>query len=256
MNIVFPIYLAPLCGLILGAIFGSFIAAIVSRWPKEMSVMAGRSQCDACGKTLAARELVPIFSYMFQHGKCRSCGAVIDRDALTIELLAAAIGGLALLAAPDGHGVAGAVFGWLLLALAWLDFRHFWLPDRLTVALALTGLTAAYLLHRADFAGHLIGGFAGFALLWVISCTYTKLRGREGLGGGDAKMLGGIGLWLGWAALPFVLLGASTIGLAAIGVMAYRGRTIDAQTRLPLGSLMAVPALIYWLSEAVLISAF
>ena len=237
-------------GLILGAIIGSFIAALAARWPQGRSVMAGRSHCEGCGKTLRAHELVPIISYVAQSGQCRTCGVCIGSDALLIELLAAAIGGLAFYVAPVWYGAACAIFGWLLLTLAWLDLRHFWLPNRLTAVLAITGGIAAYVLDRTYFIDHLIGGVAGFAVLALLSAGYRALRGRDGLGGGDAKMLGGIGLWTGWQALPFVLLGASMLGLLAAAVMILRGQAVDAATRLPLGALLAPAAFACWLAFA------
>ena len=95
------------------------------------------------------------------------------------------------------------MFGWLLLALAALDVAEFWLPDALTGALALAGL-ASIAVAPPDWPDRLIGGVAGFASLWLIGFAYRRLRGREGLGGGDPKLLGAIGLWVGWAMLPFV----------------------------------------------------
>ncbi|WP_240330795.1 A24 family peptidase [Sphingorhabdus sp. Alg239-R122] len=247
MNAGYLAYLAPSFGLILGAIFGSFIAALVSRWPNGKSVMAGRSQCDGCGKKLRPHELIPIISHILQRGKCRSCDATIDHEALFIELCAAAISGLALCMSPDWYGVAGAVFGWILLALAALDLRHYWLPDRLTLLLAVTGLIAVFIFNRGQITDHIAGGVAGFVLLWLIGWGYKHLRGREGLGSGDPKMLGGIGIWLGWAGLPFILLGASVLGLSIAAVLMLTGRKVAADMHLPLGALMALPAYIYWL---------
>ncbi|WP_197417796.1 prepilin peptidase, partial [Sphingomonas sp. CCH21-G11] len=92
----------------------------------------------------------------------------------------------------------------------------------------------------------LIGGAAGFALLWSVAAVYQRLRGRVGLGGGDPKLFGAIGLWLGWRALPMVLLAACLIGLAVALVMRLRGRDVTATTRLPLGTLLAVAGFGVW----------
>lgn len=234
--------LAPLIAAILGAIFGSFTGALVARWPEQRSVLIGRSHCEGCGKTLGAFELVPIFSWFIQRGRCRSCGAAIGGDALAIELIAAGIGGIAIIAQPGWPGVAIALFGWMLLPLAWLDARHFWLPDRLSLAFALVGLAIALLGFPPTLTDRLVGGVAGFGLLWLIGYGYRRLRGREGLGGGDPKLLGAIGLWLGWQALPLVLLLASFAGLVSAAVMALRGRAITSDRHFPLGTLMAVAA--------------
>ncbi|MDM7956719.1 A24 family peptidase [Blastomonas sp.] len=234
--------LGPVLAAILGAILGSFMAALVSRWPQGRSVLAGRSACDSCGAGLRPWQLVPIVSYLGLRGRCASCGAAIGRDSLIIELMAAAIGVLALALHPGWTGVAVAVFGWLLLPLAWLDFRHYWLPHPLTLALAIAGLIAAFAGIPPDWSSRLIGAVTGFAMLWTIAFAYQTLRGREGLGGGDPLLLGAIGLWLGWQLLPLVLMIASGAGLAVALVLQRRGVALSSATRFPLGTLMAAAA--------------
>ena len=122
---------------VLGAIVGSFVAALVIRWPQDQSVMRGRSACDACGRTLTARDLVPLLSALWLRGRCRTCGVPIDPLHWRIEAIAALIGVLAGVATASPLAVAGAIFGWLLLALAALDATALWLPDRLTITLAI-----------------------------------------------------------------------------------------------------------------------
>ncbi len=143
---------------------------------------------------------------------------------------------------PGWEGAANALFGWQLIALAALDFEHFWLPDRLTASLAATGLAFGAGGIGVDLRSRLIGGVAGFAALWLIGAGYRRIRGRVGLGGGDPKLLGAIGCWLGWQSLPLVLVAASVIGLLAVLSMAMRGAQVAADTRLPLGTLMALSA--------------
>jgi leader peptidase (prepilin peptidase)/N-methyltransferase len=234
---------------LLGLILGSFIATLVVRWPRGESALQGRSKCDGCGRTLGPLDLVPVASFVLLRGRCRACGAAIGRAHLAIELLAAAIGALAGWAAPGLDGVGGALFGWLLLALAALDLAEHWLPDALTATLAAIGL-ASGLLIDPSMAERLIGGVGGFAALWLIGWGYARLRGREGLGGGDPKLFGAIGLWLGWRLLPFVLLGASLLGLAAVLLLRLAGREIGMQDRVPLGAMLAAAAWLAWLAEA------
>lgn len=231
---------------VLGAILGSFLATIVIRWPRGESVMAGRSMCDHCGRPLRPIELVPLLSLAITRGRCLTCGAPIDARHWQIELACAAIGVLSGMAVPGPVGAAGAVFGWLLLTLAALDVTEYWLPDALTGTLALTGL-AAGLVAPPEWADRLIGGAAGFGALWLIAFAYRRLRGREGLGGGDPKLLGAIGLWLGWRMLPFVLLLAGLVGLAMVVMAAARGRSMTATDRLPFGAMMAIAAYPLWL---------
>ena len=232
---------------ILGAILGSFIATLVIRWPDGRSVMTGRSQCDACDVVLRPRDLVPLLSAMVARGRCRTCGAGIDPVHWQIELAAVWIGGVAGLVVPGPAGLAGAVFGWLLLALAALDVTEFWLPDRLTGTLALAGLATGLVGVEPCLSDRLIGGVAGFGALWAIGAGYEMLRGREGLGGGDPKLLGAIGLWLGWAMLPAVLLLAAMTGLALVGIGMMLGRRASLVDRVPFGALLAIAAYPAWL---------
>ncbi len=236
---------------LLGAIFGSFIAALLVRWP-DGRTLAGRSGCDACGRTLSAWELVPIVSAVALRGRCRGCGVAIAPLHWRVELLALGIGAVAGWIAPGGVGVAGAVFGWLMLALGGLDLIAFWLPDRLTSALAVAGLVGGVAGLAPDLSDRLIGGVAGFGALWLIALAYRRVRGREGMGGGDPKLLGAIGLWLGWRMLPAVLLLACLIGLGVALVMRITGRSVAADTAMPLGTLMAVAAYPAWVAMIVM----
>ena len=141
--------------------------------------------------------------------------------------------------------MAGAVFGWLLLTLGAIDARVLRLPRPLTMMLAVTGVLAGLVLPPS-MIDRAIGGLAGFASLWIVAAAYRRIRGREGLGGGDAWLFGAIGLWLGWRALPLVLLVASVAGI----VWAVAGRK-SATDRLPLGSLLAGAAFAAWLFAAI-----
>ena len=233
-------------GAIAGLIVGSFVATLVIRWPQGRT-LSGRSACDACGRTLSLRDLVPVVSWALAGGKCRSCAARINWRHPVIEIACAFTGMIALGVASGMAGVAGAVLGWQLLALAALDAEHYWLPDRLTLALSLSGLAAGVAGIGVDMVARLIGGTLGFGALFALAWAYRRLRGREGMGEGDPKLLGAIGCWLGWQALPMVLIGASLVGLSAVLVMRVRGKAVAATTRLPLGALMAVTAFPLWI---------
>jgi leader peptidase (prepilin peptidase) / N-methyltransferase len=191
-----------------------------------------------------------LISHIVQRGRCTVCGARIDPAHLWIELICGLVGGLALWLSPDASGVAGAIFGWLLVALAALDLRHFWLPDRLTALLALGGLAAGLAGLEPPLGERIIGGIAGFGILTLIALTYRALRKREGLGGGDPKLLGGIGLWLGWQALPLVVLGASGVGIAWVLLRMLLGKAVRADDRLPFGTLLAMSAFSVWVFSA------
>jgi leader peptidase (prepilin peptidase) / N-methyltransferase len=237
-------------GLLLGLAIGSFLATILIRWPQGRSVAAGRSACDGCGKTLEARDLVPILSWSLARGKCRHCGAKIDRRHLAAEGGAAMIGVAAVIAHPLPLGGVTALFGWWLFLIAALDLEHEWLPDRLTWPLLAAGLAAAWGGFGAPLEPRLIGAAIGFLSLFSIAILYRALRGREGLGGGDPKLFAAIGAWLGWQHLPLVLVGAGVLGLAAVAARRLKGEKVAATDRLPLGALMACAAWPIWLVTA------
>ncbi len=232
---------------VLGAIIGSFLATLVIRWPAGRSVLSGRSHCDSCDVALAPRDLVPLLSALLAHGRCRRCSARIDPRHWQIELAAAVIGIVSGVAVTGPAALAGAAFGWLLLTLAALDIADFWLPNELTAILALGGLATGALGVEPALTDRLIGGLAGFAGLWAVAQGYRLWRGRDGLGGGDPKLFGAIGLWLGWAMLPAVLLIAALTGLALVLVGMVAGRPARLDDRVPFGALLAIAAYPAWL---------
>lgn len=230
---------------VLGAVFGSFIATVAIRWPSGRSALAGRSACDACGHGLRSHDLIPLLSFAVLRGRCAGCGARIALSHPITETIGLTIGLAAGLAAPGWDGVAGAAFGWLLLAAGAIDFAAFTLPNPITLAIAVSGLTTGALGLAPPLLDRAIGGIAGFIALWLVAAAYKALRGRAGLGGGDAKLLGAIGLWLGWRALAPVVLIACILGLA--WAIARRLRRDD---RLPLGTLLVIGAFTMWIVAA------
>jgi len=236
-----PLWFLLASQLTVGAIWGSFVAAMCSRWPTGKSVATGRSHCDNCGYQIAAYDLVPIASYIVLKGKCRHCGGRIGLLALATELTAAVIGAVAVLLLPPEQGIAAAVFGWLLLPLIMLDYQHLWLPNRLVLLLAVMGVLAGPML-TPDIAwtDRATGVLAGFLSLEMVRQAFKFFRKHDGMGAGDPKLFGALGIWLGWQALPMTLLIASAIGLtvvASLHVIANHQR--DA---LPFGSFLGVAA--------------
>lgn len=241
-----------LAGVVTGAIVGSFLSTLILRWPQGRGVARGRSACDGCGRVLGAIDLIPMLSAMIQRGKCRTCGARIDPLHGRVEAGCAVIGALAIGFAPDLGGIGWALLGWILLTLAVLDWRHFWLPDALTWPLAFAGLTIGLWANDVPLADRAIGAVAGYAALLAVSVGYRMLRGREGLGLGDAKLLGALGAWFGWQALPFILLIAATTGLLLVVVAMAAGRRVQASSRVPLGTFLALAAVPGWLAAQAL----
>lgn len=229
-----------LAGLI-GLVLGSFIATLVLRWPAGRSVL-GRSQCDGCGRALGARDLVPLLSAIASRGRCRMCGAPIDGFHWRVELGSALIGGGALALLAGTAGWLWALFGWLLLPLALLDARHFWLPDRLGALLAVVGLLLAGPLFGANLFDRWIGALAGGAALALLAWTYRRMRGVDGMGGGDPKLVAAIGCWTGWQALPLLLLLASAGGIGWALSVQQKGDRPLAERRVPFGVFLCAAA--------------
>lgn len=219
---------------LIGLVLGSFIATLVLRWPEKRSVL-GRSHCDGCEQPLRPLDLVPLLSALWLRGRCRRCGARIDPFHSGVELGAALIGGIALAFMPGTAGWLWALFGWLLLPLALLDARHFWLPDRLSALLAVAGLLFAGPMLGIPLLDRWIGALAGGLLLGLVAWTYRRVRGGEGMGGGDPKLVAAIGTWLGWQALPIMLLLASLGGLLWALATQGKGDQPLAQRRVPFG---------------------
>ncbi|HEY0596436.1 A24 family peptidase [Sphingopyxis sp.] len=234
-----------------GLVLGSFVATLVLRWPAGRSVF-GRSQCDRCGRTLGASDLVPLLSAAVSRGRCRTCQAPIDHFHWQVELGSAAIGVIALALLPGTAGWLWALLGWLLLPLALLDARHFWLPDRLNALLAVAGVLFAGPMLGTSLLDRWIGALAGGAVLALVARAYRRARGAEGMGGGDPKLVAAIGAWLGWQALPLMLLLASFGGIVWALIAQRKGDQPLGQRRVPFGvfactaAFAAVPLWSLW----------
>lgn len=241
MLFALPFWYQYMLAMLFGAIWGSFVAALCSRWPRGERVSDGRSHCDHCHTTLGAKDLVPILSYLWLRGKCRYCAQSIGISALYIELVSAAIGLFAVVFVSGGQAVAAAVFGWVLLPLVILDYQKLWLPNRLVLMLALAGVCVGpFLTPAIDWPDRILGCIFGFLALEAIRQTFRRLRKVDGMGGGDPKLFGAIGLWLGWQGLPFTLLLATIIGfLFVAGAYAL---SKNSARQLPFGAYMGIAA--------------
>ncbi len=244
-----PPWLLPL---LFAPVIGSFAGVLIRRLPRGAPVAMARSECEACGHRLSPVELVPLLSYLALRGRCRACGAAIPAFHPAVEAAALLVAASAVLARalPHGPGAASTAvdpawlwadcaLGWTLLALAWIDAGHFLLPDVLTLPLLLAGLAACGWLEPWALRDHALGAALGYGLLRAVALGYRALRGREGMGAGDAKLLAACGAWLGWAALPDLLLLAALGGLGAAAAMRLRGRAVERTTALPFGPFLA-----------------
>jgi leader peptidase (prepilin peptidase)/N-methyltransferase len=220
-----------------GCLWGSFVNVVIYRVPRGMSVVRPGSHCPHCGSGVAAFDNVPLVSWLLLRGRARCCGAPISARYAAVELLGGVLGlavaELVLTSVPDHVGLAypAAVFlsdfalSMALLAAAFIDAAHMYLPDPITLGGALLGLATATLRGRT-WAGSLLGAAAGFVIVWLpLVVGYKALRGRAGMGLGDAKLVMLAGAWFGWPGALFALFaGALQASLAAIGLVTLHGK--------------------------------
>jgi leader peptidase (prepilin peptidase)/N-methyltransferase len=239
-----PPTLAAALGAILGLAVGSYLATVLLRWPEGESANQGRSRCDNCKRQLLWYELAPLVSYVAARGRCRTCSGAISPVSPLMEAACGLAGALLFgLGAP-----AAAPMVWLLICLALFDILFLWLPNRLVLLLALFCLLVP-LPDAADVGMRLAGGLLGFGLLWLVGEGFRLATGKVGLGRGDPKLFGAIGLWCGALQLPVILLVACGIGFADAGVKSLRGQTIRG-LRMPLGAYLCASAMIAALLQA------
>ncbi|HTV46462.1 MAG TPA: A24 family peptidase [Stellaceae bacterium] len=227
---------------------GSFLGVLVRRLPEGKPIVWARSRCEACDAVLQPRDLLPLVSWLGTSGRCRFCSHPLGSFYPAIELAAVAVAGAAA-ACDHGAGVwLDCVLGWWLLALAWIDWRHWLLPDRLTLPLVLVGLAAAAAFDRANLLDRALGAAAGYLALRVVAITYRRLRGHEGLGIGDAKLLAASGAWVGAAALAEVVLFAAVAGLVTAAGLRLVGIRLGLRSALPFGPFLALGTWLVWMS--------
>jgi leader peptidase (prepilin peptidase)/N-methyltransferase len=234
-----------------GVAIGSFLNVVIHRGPSLWGLVddatprggltGPRSYCTTCRAPVAPRHLTPLVSYIALKGKCAACGAAISARYPIVELL----GGLVVIIAVTSFGLTGAalaaaLFGFALVALAAIDLETGFLPDAITLPLVGAGVAANLFSAFVAPVDAAIGALAGFGSLWAIGAVYEKLRGREGLGLGDAKLFAAIGAWTGWTMLPVILFTAAISTLAAIGARTLLGRKSALDEAVPFGPGLCV----------------
>ena len=225
---------------------GSFIGCVADRLPAGRALIWSRSSCDRCNHLLGPRDLVPVLSWLLGGAKCRYCQdrVSIYYPLIEIAALGTTTSALFVMSGPLLWVTIG--LGWVLLTLAALDLRHMILADSLSLGLVLSGLGVAVAWSGLPFWDHVAGMLVGSGALYMLNLVYRALRDREGLGMGDVKLMAGAGAWLGWQALPSVLLYATmTALLAAFGGLL--GRKLARDTALPFGAFLCLGFWLTWI---------
>jgi leader peptidase (prepilin peptidase)/N-methyltransferase len=266
-----PAAFAALCAAI-GLAVGSFLNVVIHRlpkmlerqWQRECAELRGESPapaarynlivpasaCPACNHRIRALENVPVLSYLALRGKCAHCGVRISMRYPAVELLSGVLSGyVGWHFGPGWTAAATLVFVWSMIALAFIDLDTFFLPDNITLPLAWAGLLAQLLRLFPDvtLADGVIGAVSGYLALWSVFWLFKLATGKEGMGYGDFKLLAAIGAWLGWKALPLVIVLSSFVG-AAVGVVLILLRRQGRDMPIPFGPYLVVAGLIalFW----------
>lgn len=222
---------------------GSFLGVLIDRLPRGQGVVTPRSACRACGTPLASRDLIPVLSFTMLRGRCRHCGTALPGWLLYTEIAATGAAVFAvILGNTPAEALGIAVLLWLLWTLAVSDLLHLRLPDPLTGALFASALAWAWL-SGGSLLNALIGAALGAGSFLALRLGYRALRGREGLGLGDVKLMAGLGALTGPWDLALLVLTAALLALLAAAI---RGGW-RATRRLPFGTALCAGGAALWL---------
>jgi leader peptidase (prepilin peptidase) / N-methyltransferase len=228
---------------LLGLIVGSFLNVCIYRIPRRESLVWPASRCTACGRSLAWFENVPVVSWLALRGRCRTCRARISMMYPAVEFMTAVVfAGGVLVYGPTALLAVRLVFASALIVLFAIDLQHQILPNVVTLPGIVAGFAASWFLPPG-WLSSLIGIVAGGGVLLAMAWAYLRVRGQEGLGMGDVKMLAMIGAFLGWPLMILTLVLASFAG-SLVGVLLLATGRGTMQAALPFGTFLALGALV------------
>ncbi len=245
---------------IIGLVVGSFLNVVITRGPAlwgltdEETILGSfwgpRSKCPSCRQQIRSWHNIPVVSYIILRGRCADCNASIGARYPLVELL----GALSALIAISLFGISmaalfAAIFMWMLIALGFIDFETGYLPDAITFPMIALGLLASIMNLFVSFPAAIIGAFAGYSSFWLIATAYRHLRDREGLGMGDAKLLGALGAWSGWTLLAPIVFTSSLAALCLIAISTMRGREFDSESEIRFGPALAIAGALIFIAS-------
>jgi leader peptidase (prepilin peptidase)/N-methyltransferase len=223
---------------LLGLCLGSFLNVLIHRLPRDESVLWPRSHCPCCGHKLAVWENLPLVSYFLLAGKCRECRTRISVRYPLVEAVSAAVLMASVWLLGVSLAAAGAsLFVLALVAVAWIDAEHRIIPDELSLGLVVIGLCV----RGPSLDGvvtALIGAALGYVALAGVAFAYRRVRGRDGLGGGDVKLAAALGAFLGPPGLLLTIILAALTGSVVGTALMASGRGTGL-TALPFGAFLA-----------------
>jgi leader peptidase (prepilin peptidase)/N-methyltransferase len=258
-----PIFFVLSIGL-LGMCIGSFLNVVIYRLPKMMeqdwhkqccdlleikneerkeqqiNLIFPRSSCPACNHKITALENIPVLSYLYLKGRCRSCKVKISPQYPLIEVFTGLT--TAYIAWHFGFSLQtlfAVLLTWALISLSMIDLEHSLLPDDITLPFMWLGLACNIFGVFTDITSSLIGAMLGYSILWLIFMSFKVITGKEGMGYGDFKLLALLGAWLGWQFLPLIILLSSiTASIIGIAMIMFKGR--DKAAAFPFGPYLAI----------------
>jgi leader peptidase (prepilin peptidase) / N-methyltransferase len=234
-----------LFSVLFGLCLGSFANVCIYRIPLNKSIVHPPSSCPHCGARIRFFDNIPVISYLLLMGRCRQCETSISMRYPLVEILMAFLSlALFIRFGFQLQTIQFMVFAGTLVILSFIDLDHKILPDVLTLPGIAVGFLVSFLPGGISWAASLIGLAAGGGSLYLVATVYERITGREGLGGGDIKLLAMIGAWMGWQSLPLIVLMSSLSG-AVIGSVFILSGGKGARTQIPFGPFLSLGALSY-----------
>ena len=230
---------------VLGAVVGSFLNVCIFRLPKDESVVFPPSHCTSCGYLIRWFDNIPILSYLLLRGKCRGCGQTISWQYPLVELLNGALT-LALFLKFGLSFVFAVLFVFCcaMVVITFIDLEHRIIPDSITLPGIVIGFLASFFLPQLGWLNSLIGILAGGGSLLLIAYGYQAVAKKDGMGGGDIKLLAMMGAFFGWKAILFIVFAASLAG-SLIGISLMMAQKKDSTLAIPFGPFLASAAVLY-----------
>jgi leader peptidase (prepilin peptidase) / N-methyltransferase len=241
-----------------GLCIGSFLNVCIYRLPTSMSIVRpSRSICPQCRSAISFYDNIPVFSYLWLKGRCRHCKAPISLRYPLVELMTGIIAvDIYFMFGPTLTGAVYFIFISSLLVITFIDIDHKIIPDVITLPGIPIGLAASFVLPAISFKTALLGLLAGGGSLWIVAWTYSLITRKEGMGGGDIKLLAMIGAFIGWKGVVFTIFAASVAGtFVGMLVMLVKGK--DLKYAIPFGPFLSIGAMSYlFFGEKVLLWYF
>ena len=239
-----PVFLFVLA-FVFGAVVGSFLNVCICRIPLDESIVSPPSRCPQCHASIRWFDNIPILSYLILRGKCRRCGKRISIQYPLVELLNGLLSmALMFRFGPTLEYGVFFVFCSALVVVTFIDIEHQIIPDQISLPGIVLGFILSFFMEGHSWLDSLLGILLGGGSLLFVAYAYHWLTKKDGMGGGDIKLLAMMGAFLGWVSIPFIIFASSFVGsIAGISLMCFRNQ--NSKLALPFGPYLAFGALLY-----------